>query len=40
MNPENYDIVHENGHYAVYVDGEFFCSADTRLEAEREVNDI
>ena len=40
MNPENYDIVHENGHYTVYVDGEFFCSADTHLEAEQEVNDI
>ena len=40
MNPDDYDIVHEKGHYTVYVNGEFFCSADTHLEAEREVNDI
>ena len=40
MNPENPEIVHETGHYIVYVDGEFFCSADTHLEAKREVNDI
>ena len=36
----SYDIVHYNGHYEVYVDGEFFCSADTHLEAVREIDTI
>lgn len=33
----NYKIVTNHGHYEVYVDGEFFCSTDTMIEAVREV---
>ena len=32
-----YEIKHEYGHYAVYKDGVFYCSADTYSEAEEEV---
>lgn len=31
------DIRREYGHYVVYVDGEFFCSADTHYEAIKEL---
>lgn len=34
----NYRIVNNNGHYDVYVDGAFYCSADTVAEAVRELN--
>lgn len=27
------------GHYEVYVNGEFFCTADTPEEAATEIND-
>lgn len=27
-------------HYEVYLDGQFFCSADTEAEAEKEIKDI
>lgn len=30
-------IVHERNHYVVYVNGKFFCSADTYTEAVKEV---
>ena len=33
----NYKIVPYNGHFNVYIDGAFFCSADTMAEAVREV---
>ena len=26
-------------HYEVYLDGQFFCSADTEVEAEKEIKD-
>lgn len=29
-------IKHEYGHYTIYVNGNFYCTADTREEAERE----
>lgn len=32
-----YDIVSERGHYVVYVNGKFFCSADTHHEAVQEL---
>lgn len=32
-----YRIVGNNGHYEVYINGRFFCSADTETEAENEV---
>ena len=33
----NYRIINNHGHYEVYIDGKFFCSADTEAEAENEV---
>ena len=32
-----YKIVHNKGHYEVYINGEFYCSADNVSEAEKEV---
>ena len=32
-----FDIHHENGHYAGYVDGELYCTGDTYGEVEREL---
>lgn len=34
------EIKCEYGHYAAYIDGEFFCSADTYGEAEREIESM
>lgn len=31
------EIKRERDHYIVYVDGEFFCTADTHLEAVQEL---
>lgn len=31
------DIKQEYGHYVVYVNGKFYCSADTYLEAVNEL---
>lgn len=31
-------IVHEHGHYVAYVNGKFYCTADTYAEAAKEVN--
>lgn len=33
----SYRIIENNGHYDVYIEGEFFCSADTMAEAVHEV---
>ena len=33
----NYKITKKYGHYEVYIDGRFYCSADTILEAIHEV---
>lgn len=33
------EIKCEHGHYVVYVDGKFYCSADTCGEAEREIEE-
>jgi hypothetical protein len=33
----NYRIVPKNGHFEVYINGSFYCSADTMTEAIREV---
>ena len=33
----NVDIRHEADHYAAYVNGEFYCSADTYFEAIQEL---
>lgn len=32
------DIRHEGDHYVVYVDGNFYCSADTHYEAAGELH--
>lgn len=32
-----YRIVNVNGHYEVYINGEFYCSADNTIEATKEV---
>ena len=32
-----FKILPVNGHYEVYVDGNFYCSADTKAEAEHEI---
>lgn len=34
-----YKIVNRYGHYEVYINGRFFCSADNWNEAVREVED-
>lgn len=33
----DYRIFKKHGHYEVYIDGEFYCSADTMTEAIHEV---
>lgn len=33
------DIKSEYGHYVVYINGKFYCSADTYLEAVRELEE-
>lgn len=33
------NITRKNGHYEVYVNGEFVCSADTATEAAREADE-
>ena len=32
--------VHKNGHLEVYIDGEFYCSADNYDEAFEEISKI
>jgi hypothetical protein len=33
----SYDIIHVNVHYEVYLNGRFLCSADTYVEAVKEL---
>lgn len=33
-----FDIVHKHGHVELYINGKFYCSADTTAEAMREYN--
>lgn len=33
---DGYRIIHVKGHYEVYINGIFYCSADTYEEAECE----
>ena len=33
----DYEITPVAGHYDVYIDGEFYCSADSHSEAKDEV---
>lgn len=42
MNEENvmkYEFVHKYDHYEVYVNGVFVCSADTAVEAAKELEE-
>ena len=32
-------IIHNNGHWEVYINGKFYCSADGKSEAEKEYQD-
>lgn len=32
-----YAIKHVGDHYEVYINGEFYCSADTMIEAANEI---
>lgn len=32
-------IMSKRGHWEVYIDGKFYCSADSKSEAEREYQD-
>lgn len=38
--PESYNIIHVNDHYEVYIDGKFYCSADTVTEAAKEIENV
>lgn len=33
-----YDISQSNGYFIVTVDGKFYCSCDSRKEAQEEIN--
>ena len=35
-----YEIKNKNGHYELYVNGKFYCSADTFTEAAREIDRV
>ena len=35
--PDETKIVHVNGRYEVYINGEFYCSADSVVEAAKEI---
>ena len=34
-----FKIKPEKGHFVVYLNGDFFCTADTEAEAEREIKE-
>lgn len=34
------EIKHVYDHYEVYINGQFYCSADTRAEAEQEIKEV
>lgn len=33
----SYRIINNNGHYEIYIDGKFYCSADTMAEVVYEI---
>ena len=35
-----YSISKKDDHYEVYINGEFYCSADTIEEAANEINEL
>lgn len=38
MDEFDVEIIHKDGHYEAYINGEFYCSADTPAEAAIEVD--
>ena len=34
----SFDIVHSHGHVELYINGKFYCTADTEQEARLEYN--
>lgn len=37
--PDNFNITPNNGHYDIYINGVFYCSADTVPEAAKEIEE-
>lgn len=35
---ESYDIIKTRDHYKVYINGEFYCTADNIVEAANEIS--
>lgn len=35
--PDEIKIIPNNGHYDVYINGKFYCSADSVIEAAKEI---
>lgn len=33
----DFNIIHVNDHYEIYIDGKFYCSTDTITEATKEI---
>ena len=33
----NYEIKHVYGHYEIYINGEFYCTADNMAEVREEI---
>lgn len=38
--PDETKIIHVNDHYEVYIDGKFYCSADSVVEAANELENM
>lgn len=38
--PTQYEIIAVHGHYEVYIQGKFYCTADTINEAEKELEEV
>lgn len=36
----DYEIKFVRGHYEIYINGEFYCSADNIAEAETEIENL
>lgn len=34
----SYEIINKNGHYEVYIGGQFYCAADSMTEAAKELD--
>ena len=37
--PDEIKIIHSNGYYEVYIDGKFYCSVDSVIEAAKEIEE-